>query len=117
MNKDKHAALLGGNWNNGANAGSRYSNWNNAPSNSNNNIGSRGVGDEIFGFFTKLAILYGLRCCPSNNLVSSIHPASANTLRGLKLCGVAICERRRSTLWELNTKTLSTKYAQWKISN
>ena len=50
MNKDKHAALLGGNWNDGANAGSRYSNWNNAPSNSNNNIGSRGVGDEIFGF-------------------------------------------------------------------
>lgn len=36
-----NAALLGGNWNNGANSGSRCSNWNNAASNSNNNIGSR----------------------------------------------------------------------------
>jgi hypothetical protein len=38
-----HAAILGGNWNNGSNAGSRCSNWNNTASNSNNNIGSRGV--------------------------------------------------------------------------
>ena len=37
-----------GNWNEGANSGSRNSNWNNAPSNSNNNIGSRGVSDDTF---------------------------------------------------------------------
>lgn len=35
--------LFGGNWNNGANCGSRCSNWNNAFSNSNNNIGGRAV--------------------------------------------------------------------------
>jgi len=34
---------LGGNWNETTNSGSRNSNWNNAPTNSNNNIGSRGV--------------------------------------------------------------------------
>lgn len=35
--------LFGGNWNNGVNCGSRASNWNNAFSNSNNNIGGRAV--------------------------------------------------------------------------
>ena len=52
----KFAVLLGGNWNNGANSGSRNSNWNNAPSNSNNNIGARGVCDD-----TRLDIQLGLR--------------------------------------------------------
>ena len=37
---------LGGNWNNTSNSGSRNSKWNNAPTNSNNNIGSRGVCDH-----------------------------------------------------------------------
>jgi len=41
-----NAAIFGGNWNETSNSGSRASNWNNAPSNSNNNIGSRCVGDE-----------------------------------------------------------------------
>lgn len=41
-----NAVLLGGNWNNGANSGSRYANFNNAPTNSNNNIGARGVCDD-----------------------------------------------------------------------
>lgn len=40
--------MLGGNWNNGANSGSRASNWNNLPSNSNNNIGARGRCDRQF---------------------------------------------------------------------
>lgn len=43
----KNAVLLGGNWNDGANAGSRYSNWNNSPTNSNNNIGARGVCEDV----------------------------------------------------------------------
>lgn len=42
-----NAVLLGGNWNNGANSGSRCSNWNNAPTNSNNNIGARGVCEDM----------------------------------------------------------------------
>ena len=46
--ENKHAVNFGGNWNEGANSGSRNSNWNNAPSNSNNNIGSRGVSDDTF---------------------------------------------------------------------
>jgi len=33
--------LRGGNWNNGANAGPFYANLNNAPTNTNNNIGFR----------------------------------------------------------------------------
>lgn len=36
-----NAVLLGGNWNDTSNSGSRCSNWNNAASNSNSNIGSR----------------------------------------------------------------------------
>ncbi len=51
-----NAVLLGGNWNNGANSGSRYSNWNNAPTNSNNNIGARGVCEDM-----RLDLPFGLR--------------------------------------------------------
>lgn len=43
----KDAVILGGNWNNGANSGSRCSNWNNAASNSNNNIGVRFSCDDM----------------------------------------------------------------------
>jgi len=35
------AVILGGNWNNGSNSGSRTSNWNNQPWNANNNISAR----------------------------------------------------------------------------
>jgi len=41
-------ALFGANWTNGSNAGSRASNWNNVPSNSNSNIGARGRSDDQF---------------------------------------------------------------------
>lgn len=40
------AVLLGANWDNGANSGSRAANWNNSPSNSNSNIGGRGLSDD-----------------------------------------------------------------------
>lgn len=53
---DNYAVLLGGNWNNGVNSGSRYSNWNNAPTNSNNNIGARGVCE-----YARLAVPLGHR--------------------------------------------------------
>lgn len=43
----KNAVLFGGNWNNGSNCGSRASNWNNSPTNSNNNIGARGVCEDM----------------------------------------------------------------------
>lgn len=43
----KNAVIFGGNWSDGANAGSRYSNWNNSPTNSNNNIGARGVCEDV----------------------------------------------------------------------
>ena len=42
----KFAALFGGNWDNGANCGSRASIWNNSPANSNVNIGLRGVCED-----------------------------------------------------------------------
>ena len=41
-----NAVLFGGNWNEGANSGSRASNWNNSPTNSNDNIGARGVCED-----------------------------------------------------------------------
>ena len=43
---DKFAVLFGGNWDNTSNSGSRASNWNNSPTNSNNNIGARGVCED-----------------------------------------------------------------------
>jgi len=39
----KRAAKRGGNWNNGANCSLAYLNVNNAPSNTNTNIGFRGI--------------------------------------------------------------------------
>jgi hypothetical protein len=60
----KNAVLLGGNWDNAANSGSRCSNWNNSPTISNASIGSRGVGeDEEFGNFN-LRRCYGLTGWP-----------------------------------------------------
>ncbi len=38
-----NAVIFGGNWDETSNSGSRCSNWNNSPTNSNNNIGARGV--------------------------------------------------------------------------
>jgi len=40
------AVIFGGNWANAAICGSRCSNWNNSPSNSNANIGARGVCED-----------------------------------------------------------------------
>lgn len=42
----KNAVIFGGNWDNAANSGSRASNWNNSPTNSNDNIGARGVCED-----------------------------------------------------------------------
>ena len=42
-----NAALFGGNWSNGSNAGSRCSNWNDSASSSGNYVGSRGVCDHM----------------------------------------------------------------------
>lgn len=58
----KVAVILGGNWNNGSNAGSRCSNWNNSASNSNNNIGVRFACDDISNLLYKR---YGFICRPS----------------------------------------------------
>jgi len=44
---DKFAVLFGGNWGNTSSSGSRASYWNNSPTNSNNNIGTRGVCDHL----------------------------------------------------------------------
>lgn len=51
-----HAAIFGGNWADTVNAGSRSSNWNNSPTNSNNNIGARGVCEDT-GF--KYSLCHG----------------------------------------------------------
>jgi hypothetical protein len=42
-----NAVILGGNWSDGSNSGSRDSVWNNSPRNSNIDIGSRGVADHL----------------------------------------------------------------------
>lgn len=54
------AAIFGDNWNNGVNSGSRASNWNNYPWNSNNNISGRGVCEDKLWSFLKLRHGYGL---------------------------------------------------------
>ena len=41
-----NAAIFGGNWAETSNSGSRASNWNNSPTNSNNNISSRCVSED-----------------------------------------------------------------------
>jgi hypothetical protein len=55
----KNAALFGGNWDNTSNSGSRASNWNNSPTNSNNNIGVRGVCEGNKKVETPLCRRYG----------------------------------------------------------
>lgn len=55
----KNAVLFGGNWNNAENSGSRASNWNNSPTNSNNNIGARGVCEGMKLVFASLCRCYG----------------------------------------------------------
>lgn len=75
---DGFAVILGANWNNGANAGSRSANWNNSPSNSNNNIGGRGVCD-IKGFMLRHREVSGR---PGGQ---PFKPASANTLMGFAI--------------------------------
>lgn len=54
-----NAVLFGGNWNEGANSGSRCSNWNNSPTNSNNNIGARGVCEDMKRQTPALCMRYG----------------------------------------------------------
>lgn len=86
-----NAVLLGGNWNNGSNSGSRASNWNNSPTNSNNNIGLRCVcDDEKSGI--SLWHCYGTPGRP-NPCGQPRYPASANTLGGLveRLVSTVLC--------------------------
>ena len=61
----KNAVIFGGNWDNGANCGSRCSNWNNSPTNSNNNIGARGVCEDV-GFAGSLCRRHGAAGRPSS---------------------------------------------------
>lgn len=60
-----NAVLLGGNWNEAANSGSRCSNWNNSATNSNVNIGARGVCDDVIKkVSTELFRIYGAASRP-----------------------------------------------------
>lgn len=79
--------IFGGNWNNGTDSGSRASNWNNSPSSSNNNIGSRGVCDDEsqadvlchgFGLAGRLQVLWSavLSCFGKHLWGSDIAPSS-----------------------------------------
>ena len=56
---DKFVVLLGGNWDNASDSGSRASNWNNSPTNSNGNIGARGVCEDKELVFLELCCRYG----------------------------------------------------------
>jgi len=60
-----NAVLFGGNWDNGANSGSRCSNWNNSPTNSNSNISARGVCEDIESVFKALCQRHGLAGRPT----------------------------------------------------
>jgi hypothetical protein len=61
-----YSPLFGANWN----AGSRASNWNNQPDNSNSNIGARGVCDD------SLNLRWVGQGCPGRPLVVSRAPTS-----------------------------------------
>ena len=63
---DKFAVLFGGNWDNTSNSGSRASNWNNSPTNSNNNIGARGVCENKELASSSLCCRYGAAGRPSS---------------------------------------------------
>jgi len=63
---DKFAVLFGGNWDNTSNSGSRASNWNNSPTNSNNNIGARGVCEDKELASPSLCCRYGAAGRPSS---------------------------------------------------
>ena len=102
-----NAAIFGGNWDNGANCGSRASNWNNAPSNSNNNIGCRGVCDDkevvSVGVRPVIRHAYGLAIRPLN-LWSAMLSCFGKYLRG---SGIA-----SSSLWQRMAKdAASVSYA------
>jgi hypothetical protein len=86
-------ANFGGNWNNGANSGSRNFNWNNS-SNSNTNNGGRGVCDDLF-----LRFALSFRWCkPIAFKGGQLNcPASANTFRDLVERGVALAKHGAST--------------------
>ncbi|MEN6645149.1 MAG: hypothetical protein ABFE08_22120, partial [Armatimonadia bacterium] len=45
--QQENAVILGGNWANAANSGSRSGDWYNAPSNSNVSVGGRGACDHL----------------------------------------------------------------------
>ena len=78
------AVIVGGNWDNGSISGSRASNWNNGPSNSNNNIGARGVCDDKengFGVFPAIRRAYGPAFRPSN-LWSAVLPCFGEHIQG-----------------------------------
>jgi hypothetical protein len=53
-----NAAIFGGNWDNASDSGSRASNWNNSPANSNNSIGARGVCEDT-SFYNSLRHCHG----------------------------------------------------------
>jgi hypothetical protein len=68
-----NAVLLGGNWNEAANSGSRASNWNNSPTNSNVNIGARGVCDDVIKEVSNtLCHIYGVASRPSKIMWSAM---------------------------------------------
>ncbi len=68
-----YAVLLGGNWNEAANSGSRCSNWNNSATNSNANIGARGVCDDVIKkVSTALCRIYGAASRPRKIMWSAI---------------------------------------------
>jgi hypothetical protein len=59
------AMIFGGNWDNGSNSGSRCSNWNNSPTNSDNNIGVAGACEDMKDYKITLCHRYGMAGGPS----------------------------------------------------
>ncbi len=82
------------------NAGSRASNWNNAPSNSNNNIGARGVCDYPF---TASALLTGARTDPFTG-GQPAGRASANTILGRGAASSALRRNPQPPHFSLGTR-------------
>ena len=62
----ENAVRFGGNWGDTSSSGSRASNWNNSPTNSNNNIGTRGVCEDKELASPLLCCRYGAAGRPSS---------------------------------------------------
>lgn len=91
------ASIFGGNWDNAANSGSRASNWNNYPWNSNGNIGARLVCEDMINRNKVLQVCHGTLGRPFI-MWSAIRSCFGKHLWGFRKTGSSAA-RRETRVW------------------